>query len=470
MKSKFTKDKSGVYLKNKIIDCVSAVVILSFCPVQTAWAAAQARQDVEKDKATDQPEKSLPKSIPWLDMGADFRFRVVYDDARKLDREATGHDRLNTRYRGRVWTKLKQSEDFDFNIRIMTEPRYYHRPPSMDKQFTHNEALFDRLNCTWRNVFGLPITAKVGRQDIRLGSNWLVLDGTPLDGANTHFFDAIRLTYDLQDRNTTTDLIWIDNHGDSAKLLKPFNDQDIDLAEQDERGLVLYVSDKSRPKTQLDGYFIYKNDHARNRSSGSEGNIYTLGTLVKADIDKHWKYQLEFAPQFGHKNGKELNAFATNNQLTYHFNDSKNSRVYIGYEYLSGDDDPDKYFDKVWGRVDTWSVLHQDSIDSIDGRKIDSSNLHRVHFGWITKPTEKTKVQTTYNLLFADDNTSAGGTGGLSKSGNFRGQLLRAEVKHKINKHMHHRLEGELFLPGDFYNDDRNDVAVLVRYGIVFTW
>ncbi|MCK4790184.1 MAG: alginate export family protein, partial [Desulfobacteraceae bacterium] len=351
-----------------------------------------------------------------------------------------------------------------------TEPRYYHRPASMDKQFTHNEALFDRLNFTWRNVFDLPMKAIVGRQEIKLGSNWLLIDGTPLDGARTNFFDAIRLTYDLEDRNTTTDLIWVENHGDSAKWLKPFDDQDIDLAEQDEQGAILYLSKRTSQDSKIDGYFIYKHDRNRNRNSGYEGEIYTLGTMLEGKLDKRWKYRVEFAPQFGHKNGKELNAFATNNQLTYHFNDSKNNRVYVGYEYLSGDDDPDKYFDKVWGRVDTWSVLHQGSIDSIDGRQIDSSNLHRVHFGWLTEPTDKTKIQTTYHLLFADDNTLAGGTGGLSKSGNFRGQLLRAQIKYKVNEHIYHRLEGELFLPGDFYNNDRNDVAVFVRYGIVFTW
>ena len=80
------------------------------------------------------------------------------------------------------------------------------------------------------------------------------------------------------------------------------------------------------------------------------------------------------------------------------------------------------------------------------------------------------KVETNYHLLFADDNTSAGGTNGLSKRGNYRGQLLRNEINYSVNKHISHRVETELFLPGNFYSRERNDVAVLFRYGILLTW
>lgn len=439
-----------------------AAIVFNLCFVQILRAVSEEKGG---------PYDSFKHPAPWMELGADFRFRIVYDEARKMDKKATGHDRVNTRYRGRTWMKIKKTENVDFNIRLMTEPRYYHRPPSMDKQLERHEALFDQLNVTWRKALGLPLTAIIGRQDIKLGSYLLILDGTPKDGGRTYCFDAIRLIYDWKSRNTTIDLIWVENHGDSAKWLKPFNDRDFDFVEQDERGLIIYASDKSREKTQLDGYFIYKNDRNRNRSSGTEGNIYTFGTLIKVDAGKHWKYQLEFAPQFGHKNGKELNAFATSNRLTYHFNDVKKNRVHMGYEYLSGDDDPDKNFDRLWGRCDDlWSKLYQGTIDSIDGRSADSSNLHRFNLGWVTEPTEKLKVETNYHLLFADENTSAGGTGGLSKSGNFRGQLVRAEANYKSSKRVSHRFELEFFFPGDFYNNDRNDIAIYARYGIVFTW
>ncbi len=411
--------------------------------------------------------KEFEGPFPWLELGWDLRFRVVYDNARKMDSEATGHDRINTRYRGRLQAKIKQSENVDFNIRLVSEPRYYHRPPSMDKQLIHHEGLFDIFNVTWRNLFDRPIATVIGRQQIELGSGWLIKEGTPLDGGRTGFFDAVRLTYEWENQDITTDLIWVQNYGDTGKWLKPINDRNFDLCEQDEKGAIVYLSKKTPKDSRIDGYFIYKIDHSRNTSSGYQGEIYTFGTMFENKLNERWAYRLEFAPQFGHKDGKELNAFGSNNQIIYNFNDAHKNRVYFGYEYLSGDDDSDKFFDKVWGRIDTWSVLYQGTIDSIDGRAYDNSNLHRIHCDWISEPTDKVEIKAHYNLLFADENTMAGGAGGLSKSGNFRGQLIRAQVKYKASKHISHRVEAELFVPGDFYNKDRNDPAVLLRYGLV---
>ncbi len=417
----------------------------------------------------DEPMARFKHPTPWLDLGADFRYRFIYDNARKLDKNEAGHDRVQHRPRLRIWAKIKHSENVQSSIRLVGEPRYYVRPELAD-QFIRHEFLFDRLNFTWKDPFGLPVTATVGRQDIRTGTGWLILDGTPLDGGRTLFFDGIRFVYDVPNRDTTAHLLLIDNHADSSKWLKPFNDRDFDLIEQDERGAILYISNKLQENKEWDYYFIYKQDNNRAISTGFQGEIYTLGTMLHGYINDHWEYCWEFAPQFGHKNGKELNAFGTNNRLTYHFNDEKKNKVHFGYEYLSGNDDKDKNFDKVWGRKDQWSVLHNGDIDSIDGRKYDSSNLHRFNLGWVTEPCKDWKIETNYHLLFADDNTSAGGTNGLSKRGNYRGQLLRNEIRHSVNKHVSHRFETELFLPGNFYSRERNDVAVLFRYGILLTW
>lgn len=405
---------------------------------------------------------------PWLKMGADFRFRMILQDARKLDRKESGHDRVWQRYRARLWGKIKHSENVDLNIGLATEPRYFFRP-DLTRQFIRDEALFDRMNVEFRNIFDLPLTLKAGRQNIHLGDGWFICEGTPNDGSRTFFFDAIRLTYNLKNSDTTVDLIGIDNHANSSEWIRPFNDRDVVLAEQDERGLILNLSTMSPKGMQIDGYFIYKNDHNRNTSSGSEGNIYTLGTLIKGDLNNHWKYSLQLAPQFGHKNGKELNAFASNAKLSYHSDDAKKNTIYFGYEYFSGDDDPDKNFDRLWGRDPWWSLLYI-GVDAIDGREADNSNMHRFTVGWGNKPAENVNFAAAYNLLFADDNTFAGGTNGMSKSGNFRGQLLTVMLKHKISHHLQHRINAEVMFPGDFYNNDRNDVATFLRYEIMFTW
>jgi len=433
-------------------------------------AIPETKEKIGTPLSADETKYDFHNPLPWLEIGADARFRMIRERARKLDKNTKSDDRFWQRYRARLWTRMNLADVMDFNMRIVTEPRYYGRRDDLEHRFIRHEALFDRFNIELKNVFGLPVTAKIGRQDLQLGSNWLILEGTPLDGSRTSYFDAARFTCNLDEYDSTLDIIWVDNHADSGRWLKPFNDRNLDIAEQDERGIIAYLSNRLDKNAQIDGYFIYKNDRNRNRANGTEGNIYTLGSMIKGFIDDKWGYQIEVAPQFGHKNGKELGAFGSNNRLSYNLHDKKDNIFHVGYEYLSGNKDPDKHFDRVWARESRYSDLYNGCIDSIDGRELDGSNLHRPNFGWSIRPTDKMQIVTDYSLIFADKNTRDAGTNGMSKHGKFRGQLVKLQVKYKFNKHVHNRFTAECFLPGNFYNRDRNDVAMFLRYGIVFTW
>jgi len=403
----------------------------------------------------------------WLQIGGDIRFRQTYRDSDRLDRKATGHDALFQRYRARTWARILAADDLDINVGLAAEPRYYFRPDRNDP-FINDEVLIDRLNITWRNVADLPITAVIGRQDIRLGSGWLVQRGTPLDGSRTYFFDAARLTWQL-DEATTADLIYVENRANSSAWLHPIGEVDLDLEEQDARGAIAYLSRK-QDSGRWDAYFIYKHDHNPNRAGASEADIYTLGGLLQRRLNDDWEVQFEIAPQFGTKNAKRLAGFATNNTLTYHLHDAVDSRLRLGYEYLSGDEDPDQHFDRLWGRARQYSRLYTGSIDAIDGRAYDSSNLHRISLAYLCQPRKTMAWQTTYHLLFADERATASGATGLSNHGMFRGQLLTSTLTLQGDEHLQHRIHAELFAPGDYYSDARNDVAVFLRYELLFTW
>jgi hypothetical protein len=390
-------------------------------------------------------------------------------DAARLDRKALGHDQIFQRYRARVWAKKKHSEGLYSNIRLATEPRYYFRPDILEDQFIRDETLVDQLNLEWDSFLGEDISLVVGRQDFRLGNGWLVTDGTTIDGSRTHYFDALRLTQ-KHENNSKYDFILYDNHANSSHWIKPFNDRDLDLDEQDDQGVMLYLSDIPYQRSLVDAYFFYKHDRKRVLRRSNKGEIYTLGASYKSCINDRTRYDLELTPQFGHKNGKDFTAAATNARLDYDLDDDNNSTVHFMYEYRSGDDDPDKYFDKLWGRFPQWSELYDIRISSIDGRVGDASNLHRLNMGLETNLAKDIKLECEYHLLFADQNTLLAGANGLSKSGTFRGQLLTVQLEFLGNEHLKHRINGELFFPGDYYNDDRNDMAVFLRYELLFTW
>jgi hypothetical protein len=43
-------------------------------------------------------------------------------------------------------------------------------------------------------------------------------------------------------------------------------------------------------------------------------------------------------------------------------------------------------------------------------------------------------------------------------------------MKYQFNEHIAGHLQGEVFLPGNYYSDAANDVAFFGRYELVFTW
>jgi hypothetical protein len=277
----------------------------------------------------------------------------------------------------------------------------------------------------------------------------------------------------MKDIDTAVDLIYINDYADTGKWLPPFNERHrINLIEQDEQGAVLYVTNKSLGKTQVDGYYIYKHDDAV-ASNGNNADIYTFGSRVAGELSEHWQYRAELAYQFGNKNGTSLSATGANTQLSYFVRDEWNNNFRAGYEYRSGDDNTNRSFDALWGRHRPWGGLYSTyGIDALDDTQPNrSSNLHRPYVGWSIDLTKAITLATDYNLLFADDNISTAPSNiGLSDSGCFRGQLVTALLKHTINEHVSEQVLGELFAPGDYYSDFRNDIAAFLQYQLVFSW
>jgi hypothetical protein len=420
-----------------------------------------------------QAKEKIKEATPWLKLMADARLREIYaPNIIANDHHVEDPDWHFQRYRFRLGWTVTPHQDIDLNWRLVWEPRNYCEPGSTDDPVL-NEALFDRFNIQWRKPFGLPVTATVGRQDIIFGNGWLVLDGTPLDGSRTIFFDAARLTWDFQDLKTKVDTIYIDQHADTDRWLRPFNDKDYYNHESDERGAIVYATNKSLEKTQIDGYYIYKHDkRLREVWTSRAADIHALGARVVHDIDEHWQARGEFAQEFGWIDGENLCAFGFNGRVTYKFNDKCKNALYFGYEFLQGDDEDTgtvEKFDVLWARWPRWSEgygVYGIILES--GRPADLGNYHRLNLGWKTQPMEQLTLQADYHLLFTDENNLSGG--GYSNSGCVRGNLLAAKLSYQFTPHISGHLLAEVFFPGDYYTDGRNDVSGFFRYELTFSW
>jgi hypothetical protein len=346
--------------------------------------------------------------------------------------------------------------------------------------------LFDWFNVNIRNIGGMPLTATVGRQDIIFGVGWLVLDGTPLDGSRTIYFDAARFTYDWTAQNTKIDLIYISQTAESDRWLEPIADKDRAVTEQDEHGAILYLTNTSLKPMQLEGFFMYKNDNPYDRTVTNiplglvprwsrKAEIFTFGGAVSGTAGDHWKYRAEGAIQDGNKETaakveQDMQTFGALTNLEYLLKDSRDNAIHVGYEYASGDDpstgSSNEQFDLLWGEWPRWSELLIYTV-GMETTPAELTNLHRANIGHRFNLTKKWQISTDYHALWADE---AGPTVryAVSPTHKFRGDLLTCWAKFKFSDQLYGHLLGEYFIPGAYYRNPTGDDAFFLRFNIEY--
>ncbi|KAF0103658.1 MAG: hypothetical protein FD187_926 [bacterium] len=439
---------------------------------------------------------SAADPAPVFSGGADLRLRQeMFDNAIWLDSTNDDHKRSFQRYRARAWGQAAPAENIKAHGRLMWEGRHYSTldlPATTPHDDTYNGALmFDSLYLQADRLGGLPLSLKLGRQDIILGNGWLVLDGTPFDGSRTIYFDALRATYSRGD--TSLDLILVDNDAKSTLVL---NNKDEDQIEQDEQGLILYARHKWNPDTSIDGFYMYKdndasrgeapprwyNNGAAARSFADDGHTHAVGGRVESRFAERWSLRAEAAYQWGRRetrnasggtiSDRDLRAWGFNGRLTRDFGGDWKQRAHLGYEFLSGDD-PDtsdnEAFDPLWGRWPQWSelIIYTYAAESRIG---EITNLHRLNLGWTAQVHAKANLSLDWHALFADEKTCTVGALDYGCDGSFRGHLFTSWIRAKFDKTISGHLVAEYFLPGDYYASSNDDNAWFFRAEVNLTW
>jgi hypothetical protein len=462
--------------------------------------------------STEQTIYDIKNPASWLSWGADLRIRnEYYNNALSLGSGIPGspfnslHAQDYFRYRGRVWTTITPVEDLSLNARLVAEPREFMETSTFDTYFEKDGmqwryGIFDSLNLQWRKPLDMPATLTVGRQDIFLGDGWLVGDGTPEDGSFTTFLDSARFTYNLEDQKTTIDAIGIiqDGRPDGwLPTLGPSTSQGGDpnaylLTDQNEKGAILSIANKSLPAANLGGYFIYKNDSAINSAPASlysdNADIYTFGARVSGVVKDNWNYSVEGAYQFGRKqyqynppleltywdeNYHNLSAFGLNSRFGYSFKDTLNNQLLLSYEFLSGTrpgSGTDGNFDVLWGRWPRWSEMYNIYGYVNETRVGQMDNLHRIGPTWSFTPIKDMQFSLSYYALFADQSLPTTQTlpGAYTDTGNFRGHYLQSILKYKFSQHMSGHLWSEFLFPGNYYVS--RSMMDFLRAEIMFTF
>lgn len=505
---------------HQALTLLTLTVAVFSSPAQTTQPAATNPGSTSGLSPIESTLDEVKNPAPWLSWGGDLRIRNEYfDNALSLTTErsvsplfAPVHEQDYFRFRGRLWTSVTPTEGISLNVRLAAEPRDFLKSSTMDTFFEEQGmqwryGILDTLNLQWRKPLDLPVSVTVGRQDLFLGDGWLVGDGTPEDGSFTFFLDAARVTYELKDLNTTIDAIglvqdarpdgWLPTLGPSTS--QGGHPEPLLLTDQNEKGAILWVANKSLPAANLDGYFIYKQDSRLSSTPeaafGDNADIYTAGGRLSGLLLDHWKYSAEGAYQFGRKQDPELNmggnnpllapgaettgfrdlsAFGFNSKVSYVFNDPWKNQLSLSYEYLSGDNPGtgrDEMFDVLWGRWPRWSELYNVYSYVQETRVGQTANLHRVGPTWSISPLKNLEFNASYFALFADQQVPtrdldhafsallgpnapspfANANPGITSGGNFRGHYLQSVLKYKFSRHVSGHLWAEFLFPGDYY-------------------
>jgi hypothetical protein len=433
--------------------------------------------------------KAFHNPTPWLSMGLDFRFRVEYgENWQTLNENFDDNEREYERYRTRWWTKWILGDDVSFNTRLAWEFRTWDegRDPITGVNFNEDEALFDWFNVNIRNIGGAPLTATVGRQDIIMGVGWLVMDGTPLDGSRTLYFDAARFTYDWESTSNKIDLVYISQSAESDRWLKPISDENRGVTEEDHNGAILYVTNTSFKPIQLEGFFMYKNDNPIDQPVTNMPNawsrkaeIYTFGGAISGMQGEHWKYRAEGAIQTGEKakittdlstgDMQDLEGYGALATLEYLFKDAHDNATHVTYEYASGDD-PDssdnEQFDLLWGEWPRWSELLIYT-SAFETTVAELTNLHRVNIGHRFNLNKQWTLTADYHALWADE-PGRSSRYDISDDHKFRGDLFTAWAKFKFTSQLYGHMLGEYFIPGNYFEDSTNDAAFFLRFNVEY--
>lgn len=430
---------------------------------------------------------ATPATKPAMTLGGDFRARYErYENVQTLSSSAAFNVRDYWRVRLRVWDEYTPAKEFTLFGRVSAEPRYWYNAASTaaegeEWKYGIVDNLYAKLNT---QVAAIPLTVVAGRQDIQLGDQWLVSDGTPGDGSWTNYFDGARATFDLKAQKTKLDVIAFRQRarpGDHFPILG--REGAYTVMEQDETGVILYASNKSLKDVVADAYFIYKGDD-KVVSAGNNGDLYTIGTRFAATPTAHWLYSAEAAYQWGERDlrvppaaatMRDVSAFGFNSKLTYSFKDTLSNQLTVLAEYLSGDDDgtknKDEMFDNLWGRYprlgETWGAAY--ALES-NGRSSQFQNLFRIGATWTVAPTKTSSIATTYCAMFApqSDPTRPTNAARFSGDGHFRGHMLQVVGKQKFNKWLSGLIFAEASFMGDYYAN--HDTMTFLRVELLTTF
>ncbi|NLB69424.1 MAG: alginate export family protein [Lentisphaerae bacterium] len=358
-----------------------------------------------------------------FDFGGDIRIRFESKDNWPNGGTSTANDTYSdwTRYRTKIWGQAKV-EDFTLFLKLGNEFKKFRKTPNNDKQKFPDELYVDNLFVEWEgDLYG----AKIGRQDLQIGSGRLFADGTPGDGSRSAFFDAIILSRKFSnDSKSKVQLLGIWNHYRNElgigrtkggvydmTAIKPGNP----YSKMDEAAIGFYLTVRENEQIPLDFYWIWKiEDDFYSREDKYPGrNFHTAGIRAIPKFNNWLSAETEAAYQFGRVDSMEdlksrdISAFMFYGGLTGKTSEDTifKPRLTLATLFLSGDKDnfygtADGSTDNGWNTVfNRMPWVSEIGLSMYEGARW--SNLVHPYAELLLEPYDDHKVALTCGPMYA---------------------------------------------------------------------
>jgi len=252
-------------------------------------------------------------------------------------------------------------------------------------------------------MWGTGLRARIGRQELKLGSGWLVGNGSSGPYFTGLSFDAVRLSYITE--QFTVDALWA-KLAESSPLQE---DGDADL-------YGVYGSYLGIENVTLDAYWLFVRDATNQMLKTPDMcwpvaipgslDLHTFGlrgagTLGAFDFDAEVAYQMGFITEVDF----DWTAWGGNVEAGYTIDMTYTPRVFIGGAYLEGSEDGmsfnrlfsdkrySKFLDGNWLVAQTGGIFNPQYAMTGSTANSEISNLWTVHAGVSAMPTESLKVE-----------------------------------------------------------------------------
>ncbi|NOY69872.1 MAG: alginate export family protein [Deltaproteobacteria bacterium] len=307
--------------------------------------------------------------------------------------------------------------------------------------------------------FDLPLTLRLGRQNLMYGSGFVLFDGQSQFASTSLYFDGVKLTWNITDKSKV-DLFYVK---DQENVRGNNNNDDITLSGAYFTGHCPVIGG------QQEVYVLNRDDQGFASAAGGTGkNIWMYGLRLSDKFDCGIDYMAEGAYQNGYydkTNNIHQDALGYKLQAGYTIPVFENikPRVFVGYAYLSGDESNttdneawDVYYGgwPQFGDLLAWAYVNlgaggpatgrgeQYNRMSSTGGEAAYTNLSMPMIGVSTK-CGKLSCKVSYTKLSFDE-TSAG------QSDDF-GDYYQFQAKYQYSKHLSFATYAAMIDPGDAF-------------------